>query len=162
MGTDILNHSISSKFRLIVILFFEAQNFAKNTKLAEGGKSDTFDIWWEIWLQVEDSVLLSSVLLFDLLCLTFFPRWLRSCQPNISCFNFFAICLGFTSVRYFLFSPILLSVFQPCLNWTISWGLCSIILGVFDGSMSLTVLDKNDFWMQALYWVVFYLTFFLV
>ena len=39
VGTDIVNHSISSKFRLILILFiFEAQIYSKNIKVVVEGK----------------------------------------------------------------------------------------------------------------------------
>ena len=94
----------------------------------------------------------STVLLFGLLCYTFYLRRLRSFQQNILPANFCAGCWGFPSTLYSWRYPILLSGCQPCPNWTVSWGIRSILEGLFDGSMSPTFSDKNYFLLQAAYW----------
>ena len=68
----------------------------------------------------------------------------------------------FPSARSPWRSPLLLSSCQPCINWTIYWGLRSIIEGPFDGSISpiflITLLfdckhrtKKSSTWLLS-YW----------
>ena len=86
--------------------------------------------------KLEDSAPLSRVIIFGLLCPTFFRRRLRSFQQNISPANLCARCWGFPFRSIFFSVSSLVVGFQPCLKCTVSWGIRSIIEVPFDGSMS--------------------------
>ena len=59
-------------------------------------------------------------------------------------------------------SPLLLSVRQPCPNWAVSWVVRYIFRVPLMVQCLRRFLDKNTFWLQAAYWEVCYMTYFLL
>ena len=116
----------------------------------------------KFWRKLENSTLLSWVLLFGLLCRKVFRRRLQSCQQNISPANFCASCW------YFSFCSIFLAVSSLVVRLKSMSELDSLLRGQLHYWWSLWWLNVSDifglncFLTATAYWEVCYLTSFLL